>query len=96
MIPTDFIIQKKDQIVGRRIAGETILVPIRGNLADMERIFALNPVGEYIWERLDGIASMETISRDIVAEFDVDAETANRDMRRFIAELIDQDLVFKI
>lgn len=96
MIPTDFIIQKKDQIVGRRIAGETILVPIRGNLADMQRIFALNPVGEYIWERLDGIASMETISRDIVAEFDVDAETANRDMRRFIAELIDQDLVFKI
>ena len=40
-------IREKD-IISRDIAGETILVPIRGNLADMQCVFTLNPVGIFI------------------------------------------------
>ncbi len=46
--------KKKEEIVSREIAGETILVPIKGKLADMQRIFALENVSEYIWQQLDG------------------------------------------
>ena len=96
MITLNSLFRRKEQIVGRRIAGETILVPIRGNLADMERIFALNPMGEFIWERLDGKNSLETICRSITAEFAVDSAKAEEDVKRFIGELIDQDLAFEV
>lgn len=96
MITLNSLFRKKEQIVDRRIAGETILVPIRGNLADMERIFALNPVGEFIWERLDGKNSLETICRSITAEFAVDPAKAEEDMKRFIGELLDQALVCRV
>ena len=45
---------KNEEVISRKIAGETILVPVRGRLADMRRIFTLNPVAEYIWHRIDG------------------------------------------
>ena len=36
------------------IAGETIVVPIRGQVGDLESIYNLNEVGSVIWEMTDG------------------------------------------
>ena len=36
----------------RVIAGETILVPLRQNLGDLESIYTLNGVGTFIWQQL--------------------------------------------
>ena len=41
----DTIYQHSPDVVARQILGETLLVPIRGELADLQRIFALNPAG---------------------------------------------------
>ena len=85
--------KKADEIVSRSIAGETLLVPIRGKLADMQRIFALNPVGEYIWKRLDGEKPLGEIRNEVLSHFDVDREEAENDIQAFISDLIKENLI---
>ena len=87
------IYRRKEEIVYRKIAGEAILVPIKGKLADMQRIFALNPVGEFIWDEIDGSKTLQQISEDIRSRFDVTREDANADLEAFIAELLKEGLI---
>lgn len=87
------VYRRKDDIVYRKVAGETILVPISGRLADMQRIFALNPVGEFIWNGIDGSRTLQQISEDIQSRFDVASEEANADLETFVAELLKEGLI---
>jgi hypothetical protein len=43
------IYTKSPDIVFRRIADEVILVPIRRNTADLEKIYTLNASASFIW-----------------------------------------------
>jgi hypothetical protein len=85
--------QKADKIVVRKVVDETILVPISGNLANMQRIFALNPMGEFIWEKLDGQTSLKDIHISIRNYFEVDAAQAEKDLIDFIDELMTAGLI---
>ena len=87
------VFMKNRDIVSRQIAGETILVPVRGTVADMQRIFVLNPVGEYIWGCLDGQMTLLEIRDKVLAAFEVDAARAEADVSDFITELVDAGLV---
>ncbi|MBI5076233.1 MAG: PqqD family protein [Nitrospirae bacterium] len=84
---------KNEDIVTRKIAGELFIVPVRGRLADMQRIFTLNPVAEYIWDSLDGRASIEDIRRGVLSAYEVPEDQANTDIADFIRELLDADLI---
>jgi hypothetical protein len=85
-------VRDKD-VVSRKIAGELFLVPVKGQLADMQKIFTLTPVAEYIWDRLDGQKRVNDIRNDVIAQFDVDKEKADSDIQEFIAELLETGLV---
>ncbi|MBI5848188.1 MAG: PqqD family protein [Nitrospirae bacterium] len=84
---------KNEDIVTRKITGELFIVPVRGKLADMQRIFTLNPVAEYIWHSLDGLTRIEDIRKGILATYDVDEQQIDSDIRDFIAELLEADLI---
>jgi hypothetical protein len=78
---------KKDlSVIPRQIAGETILVPVRQNLGDMESIYVLNETATRAWELFDGERSLQQICDQIVQEFDVDPQDAEFDL----LELVDQ------
>lgn len=85
--------KKNKSIVSRKVADEMLLVPVRGHLADMERIFTLNPVAEHIWEQLDGERQMEEIRDSILDTFDVAEEEAEADISEFIGDLLTADLI---
>ena len=88
---------KKDDCVRRReVAGETILVPIRGKLAEMQRIFALEPVAACIWRGLDGEKTLQQVLGTVLEEFDVGREAAGRDVQEFVAELVEAGLVEEV
>ena len=78
---------KKGEFVTRSIAGEIILVPVRGQVGDLDAIYNLNEVGSFIWERVDGILSVRQIADAVAAEFEVNSEEAEIDMLRFIGVL---------
>lgn len=84
---------KNPDIVTRKIAGELFLVPIRGKMADMQQIFTLNTVGEYIWQELDKKKNLNTICDEVVASFDVLKEEAEADVKDFVAELLEAGLI---
>jgi len=84
---------KNEEVVSRKIAGEIILVPVRGKLADMRRIFTLNLVAEYIWDRIDGTNSIQIIGNNIVSAFDITRESAERDVEEFVAALLKEHLI---
>jgi hypothetical protein len=80
-------------VIQRQIAGETLLIPIRGQLALLDRIFALNPVAAFIWEQLDGRRSMGDIRQGVLAAFAVAPESAEADIREFVDSLRQANLI---
>lgn len=90
------IYRKREDIVTRQIAGETILVPIRSNLADMQRLFSLNTAAEYIWQQLDGKRNLKEIHDGILANFEVEKEQADSDIREFISQLMDAAIIEEV
>ena len=83
------IYRKKDSIVTRQIAGETLLVPIRSQVADMQNIFALtHSTAEYIWQQLDGKQNLQHIHQGIMDNFQVENQQALSDLQEFISRLL--------
>jgi len=84
---------RREGVVLREVAGEQILVPVRRDVADLRAIFALNHVGRRIWELLDGARDLQGVLAGLVERFDVTAEEAAADLRRFVEQLRQAGLV---
>ncbi len=83
----DKVYKKSDSIVFRKIADEFILVPIRQNVGDLERIHTLNEVAARIWELIDGKKKVIEIKNKIVEEFDVTPKAAEKDLIAYLRQL---------
>jgi hypothetical protein len=90
------VYRRSSDVVGRQILGETLLVPIRGELADLQRIFALNPVAEHIWAELDGAQDLAAVRDSVVARFEVEAAEAEADLVEFVAQLCEAGLIVEV
>jgi len=86
------VYRKNPDVVSRKIAGELFIVPVRGKLADMQRIFALNSVAQYVWEEL-GQKKLDDILSDVINRFEVEKDQAETDIREFIEELYAANLI---
>jgi hypothetical protein len=84
---------KDNQSVTRSIAGETIIVPVRSGVGDLNSIYTLNEVGTTIWRLIDGQASVEQIVEAISGEYEVSAEQAAKDAFEFLEKLEAEGLV---
>ena len=79
---------KDPSIVYRQIAGEAVLVPIRRNVADMESIYTLDPVGADAWKLLDGQRTMGDVAKVLLEEYAVTPEVLTQDLVEFIDQLL--------
>ncbi|HJW93536.1 MAG TPA: PqqD family protein [Thermoanaerobaculia bacterium] len=87
--------QRSREVVCREVGGESILVPIRNRVGDLESIFVLNPMAARIWSLLDRAISTDEIVDAICTEFEVDRETAAADVNELLASLEVASLVNK-
>ena len=85
--------QRSPNIYQRRLGGESLLVPVKGNLADMQKAFSLNASGDVLWAALAQPCSREDLRGELVAAFQVDEETADRDVTIFLDHLLERGLV---
>lgn len=90
------VYRQNADIVARKVAGEMILVPITGDIANMQHIYSLDPVAEFIWSKLDGKRAIEEIVTLIADEFDVERSQAKEDCVDFIISLHDQGLIEEV
>ena len=93
MNPSSAIYSKNPDIVFRKIAGETILVPIRNNLASLESIYTLSEVAARIWELLDGQTNIRKVKDVIAQEYAVQQETAEKDISEFLLQAEELKLI---
>jgi len=87
--------QRSSEVVCREVGGESILVPIKNRVGDLESIFVLSPVAARIWSLLDRAVSADQIIDAICTEFEVDRETASTDVNELLASLEVASLVNK-
>lgn len=84
---------RANDVVCRKVAGEALLVPIKGNIADMQQVFRLDEVGEFVWEHLESPKTVEQLGQEVTTAFDVSQETAAQDIHAFLSDLQRSHLV---
>jgi len=75
-------VRRGDRLAARKVAGEMVVLS-----ADDSSLFVLNEVGTTVWEAADGRTSTDTIADALCREYDVDVETARRDVEEFVDAL---------
>jgi hypothetical protein len=86
------LFKMKSKFVAREVGNELIIVPLTGNVAQMNELFTLNQTAKFIWENIAENTTLETLESSMTNEFDIDAETARKDIARFMN---DMDVLFK-
>jgi len=73
----------------REIAGEKVLI-MQGNFGlDMTKVVTFNPVAEWLWNTFyDRQFSMEEVTNLLTERYQVDAETAEADAKKWIDQLL--------
>jgi coenzyme PQQ synthesis protein D (PqqD) len=79
--------------VTRQIAGETLVVPVSGEVMELQSIFVLNPVASRIWDLLRAPTTAAVIADTIAAEFAVSPQHAAEDIVAFLGTLNERGLI---
>lgn len=84
------------EYVLREIAGEPLLIPAGMASQKLNGMIRLTETAAFIWKQVDTASELEEIVEKILQEFDVDEETARRDVYGFLRELYVRDIVREI
>ncbi len=80
-------IVRSQSVVARVIAGETLIVPIRGNVGDLASIYSFNGTGTLIWKLLESPKSEAQLAASVAEGYEVDPAQAARDVATFVSEM---------
>jgi hypothetical protein len=80
-------------IVSRPIAGETVILPVRGDIGDLTNFYTLNETASTIWEALERPSSLREICDVIEHRYEISKEKAEEDMAFFVHEMCALGLV---
>ena len=78
---------KKSDFVTRSITDETIIVPVRGGVGDLNSIYTLNEMGTRIWELMNDGTDIDKMAETISSEYEVSMEEAKKDVTEFLSSL---------
>jgi hypothetical protein len=71
---------RSQSVVARVVAGETLIVPIRGKVGDLASIYSFNGTGTLIWKQLESPKTVVQLAVAVAKEYDVDPSQAERDV----------------
>jgi hypothetical protein len=86
-------LSKANGFVTRALGEETIVVPVRSGVANLETIFTMNSVGTAIWQAIDGTATVDALVRVVATQFDITESEAAPDVAAFVELLTAKGLV---
>ena len=85
--------KKIKEFIKRDIAGETVLVPTGATAQEYNGMMTLEGIGGFVWDHIEEADSLDDLAAMITNEYEVDSETAKKDVKRFIQQLIDAGMV---
>ena len=77
----------KRKFILRTIAGDHILVPVGKDAIDMNGLIILNDIGAFLWEHIPQAEDENRLVQLLLEEYEVDYETAAKDVREFMDKL---------
>jgi coenzyme PQQ synthesis protein D (PqqD) len=80
-------LKRTPDLIERRVADETFLLPVKGALANTVEMFALSEVGQFIWSLADGSRGVPELIAEVVREFEVTEDQAKVDVGEFVDQL---------
>ena len=83
----DELLVRSQSVVARVIAGEMLIVPIRGKVGDLASIYSFNGTGTLIWKLLETPKTVKQLAEAIANEYDVVEDHAERDVAAFVGEM---------
>jgi hypothetical protein len=92
-IPWTSVPAKTPGLVTRMVADETLVVPIKGQLAHMQVLYVLTPVANHLWTQMDGVKDLQALHASIVEAYDVAEDQARTDLLDFVQSMLDSGLI---
>lgn len=78
---------RSQSVVARVVAGETLIVPIRGKVGDLGSIYSFNATGTLIWRLLESPKTVAELAARVAHEYEVEHTQAERDAESFVREM---------
>ena len=70
----------KDGFMLSRVAGSYVVVPVGAVQADFTGMITLNPVGAFLWGKLEKETTRDELLKNVLSQYDTDEKTAAPDM----------------
>lgn len=77
----------KDGYLLHDIAGNYVVIGVLQNVVNMNGLMTVNEVGAFLWHKLEDGATEEELLTAILNEYEIDEETAKKDIKDFLAKL---------
>jgi len=87
------VFRHNESLVTRDLAGEKVIIPVRGKVGDLGSIYTLNSVGGDVWNLIDGKRTVAEIVSVLGEEYEVDAATVAADVRQLLDEMQEEKLI---
>ena len=76
----------KDGYLLREVTGNYLIMPLKGEL-NFKKLMTLNETGAFLWRLLEQGATREMLLERMQEEYEVDEQTASRDLDIFLEKL---------
>lgn len=77
----------------REVAGEAVVVPTGEATLNFQGIISLNETGALLWKELEQGCEKKDLVQALLDEYEVDAETAEKDVNEFLKRADDAGLI---
>lgn len=77
-----------DQAIANRVGDEMVVLHLANGT-----YFGLDPIGALLWEGLTSGELPSQVCDKVLEQFEVDRDTAEQDLRAFLGELAESDLI---
>ena len=78
----------KAGFVLRKVVDEQILMPVGDNIGQFNGTVLMNDVSAFVWEKLQEPATKEDLLQAVLNEFEIDEETASRDLDELLEKFV--------
>ncbi|QCT73149.1 PqqD family protein [Eubacterium maltosivorans] len=83
----------KNGYILREVAGEAVVVPSGEVSLNFQGIISLNETGALLWKQLEQGCEQKDLVQALLEEYEVDAETAEKDVEEFLKLAGDAGLI---
>lgn len=83
----------KEGYILRKIAGEDVVIPIGGNIANFNGVIRLNESATFLWKKVQEEVDKEYLINSLIEEYEIDSELATNDVDSFINTLVEHQAI---